>query len=149
MYKTAVNEVLKAGIIFDKNNVTVEAFSVNHGDIDPAYGYKITTPDKTIVFSGDTTYSENLTEKAKDVDILIHEVMSEEGWKVLTPEWQAYHHSSHTLTSELAKVANKAKPNLLVLTHVLHYYAPVETAYSEIEVLYKGKVVLANDLDEY
>ncbi|WP_201574496.1 MULTISPECIES: MBL fold metallo-hydrolase [Psychrobacter] len=149
MYKVAVNEIPKDGIVFDNNNVTVEAFSVNHGDIEPAYGYKITTPDKTIVFSGDTTYSETLTEKAKGVDILIHEVISEKGWKALTPDWQAYHHSSHTLTSELAKIANKAKPNLLVLTHVLHYGAPIETAYSEIKALYNGEVVLANDLDEY
>ncbi len=83
------------------------------------------------------------------MDILIHEVISEEGWKALTPDWQTYHHSSHTLTSELAKIANEAKPNLLVLTHVLHYGAPIETDYSEIKALYNGEVVLANDLDEY
>ncbi|WP_201618382.1 MBL fold metallo-hydrolase [Psychrobacter urativorans] len=149
MYQVAVTEIPKDGIIFDDNNVTVEAFSVDHGDIDPAYGYKITTPDKTIVFSGDTTYSENVIKKAKGADILIHEVISEEGLKALSPNWQAYHHSSHTLTSELAQIANKAKPNLLVLTHVLHYDSPIETAYSEVKALYDGDVVLANDLDEY
>lgn len=149
MYQVAVTEIPKDGIVFDGNNITVEAFSVNHGDIDPAYGYKITTPDKTIVFSGDTAYSETLVEKAKDVDILIHEVISEEGWNALEPNWQAYHHSSHTLTSELAQIANKAKPKLLVLTHVLHYDSPIESAYSEVKALYNGDVVLANDLDEY
>lgn len=149
MYQVAVNEIVKDGVIFNNNNITVEAFSVDHGDIDPAYGYKITTPDKTIVFSGDSTYSENIIAKAKGVDILIHEVMSEEGWRALTPEWQAYHHSSHTLTSELAEIANKAKPKLLVLTHILHYGAPLETAYSEVKSRYDGQVVVANDLDEY
>lgn len=149
MYKVAVTEIPKDGIVFDSNDVTVEAFSVTHGDIDPAYGYKITTPDKTIVFSGDTTYNKNLIDKAKGADILIHEVISEAGWRALDKDWQHYHHSSHTLTSELAKVANETKPDLLVLTHVLHYGAPIETAYDEVTALYKGKVVLANDLDEY
>jgi len=53
------------------------------------------------------------------------------------------------LTSKLAKIANKAKPNLLVLTHMLHFGVPIETVYSEVKALYDGKVVLANDLDEY
>ncbi len=149
MYQIAVNEIAKDGIIFNKKNVTVEAFTIDHGDIKPAYGYKITTPDKTIVYSGDTTYDKNLIKKAKGADILIHEVVSEEGWRGRTLDWQAYHSSAHTLTSKLAKVANEVKPKLLVLTHVLHFGAPIETAYTEMEALYDGNMVLANDLDEY
>ncbi|TPE43797.1 MBL fold metallo-hydrolase [Amaricoccus solimangrovi] len=149
LYQVDAHEIAEDGIIFDRNGVTVEAFSVNHGDIKPSYGYKITTPDKTIVFSGDTTYSETLAEKAKGVDVLVHEVISEAGWKALTPDWQAYHHSAHTLTSELAQVANTARPKVLVLTHILHYDAPIETARTEVEALYDGPVVLANDLDEF
>lgn len=149
MYKIAVNEIAQDGVIFNKNNVKVEAFSVDHGDIKPAYGYKITTPDKTIVFSGDTTYSENLIKQAKGADILIHEVVSEVGLKGRSLGWQAYHDSAHTLSSKLAKVANQTQPNLLVLNHVLHFGAPIETAYSEVKALYDGNVVLANDLDEY
>ena len=149
MYKVAITEISKDGIIFDKNDVTVEAFTVSHGDIEPAYSYKVTTPDKTIVISGDTTYNENLVKKAENVDILIHEVISHEGWSALDKNWQNYHQLSHTLTTDLAKVANKTKPGLLVLTHVLHYGAPIETAYTEISALYDGKVSLANDLDEY
>lgn len=149
MYKVAVTEISKDGVVFSDNGVTVEAFTVSHGDIEPAYGYKVTTPDKTIVISGDTTYNDNLIKKAKNADILIHEVISHEGWSALDKNWQNYHQLSHTLTTDLAKIANKTKPDLLVLTHVLHYGAPIETAYDEVSALYKGKVVLANDLDEY
>jgi ribonuclease BN (tRNA processing enzyme) len=149
MYQVDVHEISDGGVIFDENGVTVEAFSVSHGDIHPAYGYKITTPDRTVVFSGDTTYSKVLAAKSKGADVLVHEVISEEGWKALSPEWQEYHHSSHTLTSELAEIANEARPGVLVLTHILHYGAPIETAKTEIEALYNGKVVLANDLDEF
>lgn len=149
LYQVNVMEIAKDGVIFNNGAVTVEAFSVSHGSIHPAYGYKIVTPDKSIVFSGDTAYSETLIEKARGVDILIHEVISEEGWKALSPDWRAYHHSAHTLTSELAKIARKTQPGVLVLTHILHYGAPIETAKTEIEALYDGKVVLANDLDEF
>lgn len=149
MYRVNVHEIGADGVILDENGVTVEAFSVNHGDISPAYGYKITTPDRTIVFSGDTTYSDKLIEQAKGADVLVHEVISEAGWKALTPDWQAYHHSAHTLTSELADIANQARPGILVLTHILHYGAPIETALTEIQAGYDGKVVLANDLDEF
>ncbi|KGJ05856.1 Beta-lactamase superfamily domain-containing protein [Paracoccus halophilus] len=149
MYQVAVTEIAQDGVIFDQNGVTVEAFSVPHGDIKPAYGYKITTPDKTIVFSGDTAYSELLTEKARGVDVLIHEVISEEGWGALEPDWQEYHHSSHTLTSELARIAIDAQPGVLVLSHILHYGAPIETALTEVQALYDGNVVLASDLDEF
>lgn len=149
MYQVNVTEIAQDGVIFEKNGVSVEAFTVDHGDIKPAYGFKITTPDETIVFSGDTKYVEHMADMAKGADILIHEVISEEGWKGLEPNWQEYHQSSHTLTSELAKIANEAKPGTLVLSHVGHYAAPVESALTEVQALYDGKVVLANDLDEF
>lgn len=149
LYQLDVTEIADPGVVFDENGVTIEAFEVSHGDIHPAFGYKVTTPDKTIVISGDTTYNDTVLDMARGADILVHEVISEEGWSALPPEWQAYHHSSHTLTSELARLANEARPDLLVLTHILHYGAPIETALSEVQALYDGKVVLAEDLDEF
>lgn len=148
-YQVDVTEIAEDGVIYDKDGMTVEAFSVPHGDIDPAYGFKITTPDKTIVFSGDTAFSEAMVEKAKGVDLLIHEVISDEGLNQQTPEWQAYHSATHTRASELAGIANEAQPGLLVLTHVATYGAPADSPKTEIEALYDGKVVLANDLDEF
>ena len=56
---------------------------------------------------------------------------------------------AHTRTSELARVANEAQPGLLVLYHIIHYAAPIETALTEVQALYDGEVVLANDLDVF
>ena len=148
-YQVDVTEIAQDGAVLEDGEVTIEAFSVNHGSIKPAYGYKVITPDKTVVISGDTTYSETLIEKAKGVDVLIHEVISEAGWSQLPEVWQNYHAAAHTRTSELADIANKTRPGVLVLTHILHYSAPIETARTEIEALYDGKVVLANDLDVF
>ena len=49
------------------------------------------------------------------MDVLVREVISEEGWKALTPDWREYRHSAHTLTSELADFASQTRPGVLVL----------------------------------
>ncbi|NVK44536.1 MAG: MBL fold metallo-hydrolase [Oceanospirillaceae bacterium] len=148
-YQVKTQEFDKGGWKIQDGDVTVEAFDVNHGDIEPSFAFRVTTPDKTIVISGDTTYSEALAEIAKGADILVHEVISEAGWSKLPENWQHYHAAAHTRTSELAKLANQARPKLLVLTHILHYSAPIETALTEVQAAYDGKVVLGNDLDVF
>ena len=147
-YQVMATEIT-AGVVLEEGGVTIEAFDVAHGAIEPAYGYRVTTPDKTIVISGDTAYSENLIGMAKGADILVHEVISEAGLNALEPFWQNYHSSAHTTTTELAKVANATRPSLLVLYHVLYYGAPIESALSEVKALYDGEVVLAADLDVF
>ncbi|SEG19051.1 MBL fold metallo-hydrolase [Marinobacterium lutimaris] len=148
-YQYKTHEYDQGGWTVKDGDVTVEAFEVPHGDITPAFGYRITTPDKTIVISGDTSYSEKLVEMAKGADILVHEVICEEGWEKLPENWQKYHAAAHTKTDMLARVANEAKPGLLVLTHVLSYSAPRENTLTEVKALYDGEVVLAEDLDIY
>ena len=148
-YRVDVTEIDEPGIVYDEGGVTVEAFAVNHGDIEPSYGYTVTTPDGKIVFSGDTAYSETVRDAARGADILVHEVISEEGWSALSKDWQAYHRAAHTLTGELARLAGEAGPELLVLTHILHYGAPIETALEEVQAQYDGRVVLGGDLDTF
>ena len=76
-WKVRVTEI-DEGIIFRDNQVTVEAFRVVHGNWTEAYGFKFTTPDRTVVISGDTVPCAKLIEKSRGVDILIHEVYSQE-----------------------------------------------------------------------
>jgi len=147
-YRPLATEI-HAGFVFQENGVKIEAFEVNHGDIKPAFGYRVTTPEKTIVISGDTTYSPKLVEMARGADILFHEVISEAGLKQLEAFWQSYHSSSHTTSTDVARVANAARPGLLVLYHVAFYAAPPDSALKEVQELYKGKVVMASDLDVY
>ncbi len=137
------------GIVFQKDDLTVEAFAVNHGKIKPAYGYKITTADRSIVISGDTAFSEKLLEKSRGVDLLFHEVISDSGLAGNTEFWQNYHKSSHTLASELGKLASEARPGLLVLYHGLFYGVPEATIVDEVRTTYDGEVVLADDLDRF
>lgn len=144
-----VTEITAPGKVFEEGEISIEAFPVSHGDWDRAYGYKVTTPDKTIVISGDTSINHEVQRQAEGADILIHEVISRSGWEELPAQWQAYHQYAHTLTDELADLANAAQPDLLVLYHVLHYGAPIESALEEVQRQYDGDVVLADDLDVF
>ena len=91
----------------------MEAFPVSHGTL-ISYGYKFVTADRTIVISGDTAPLDIVAEKAAGCDILLHEVEYSAGIACREPKWQKYHQEVHTLSTDLAKVAEKAKPKLLV-----------------------------------
>jgi ribonuclease BN (tRNA processing enzyme) len=145
-YQIDVTEIAE-GIIFQKDDLTVEAFDVDHGDIKPAFGFRITTDDKSIVISGDTAYSEKVLEKARGVDLLFHEVFSDSGLGNTSEFWQSYHKKHHTSASDLGRLASEAKPGLLVLYHGLFYGVPEDRIVDEVRSTYDGKVVLANDLD--
>jgi ribonuclease BN (tRNA processing enzyme) len=140
---------IREGIVYKDKHVTVEAFLVEHGSWPEAYGFIFRTPDRTIVISGDTRPCENLVDKCKGVDILIHEVYSYEKLKEREPFWQKYHPQFHTSTKELAEIAAQIKPKLLILYHQLYWGKTDEELVKEITDIYKGKVVSAQDLDVY
>lgn len=147
-YKVQVQDITP-GVVLEKDGMRIEAFNVNHGVIEPAFGFKITTEDLTIVISGDTAYSEQLADIAKGADILFHEVISREGLARNSEGFQRYHNSVHTTSDELARLANIARPKQLVLYHGLFYGTEESTVLNEIEALYDGEVILASDLDVF
>ena len=147
-YQVDVHEI-KPGIIYRDSNITVKAFKVNHGSWKEAYGYRFETPDKVIVVSGDCTFSESLIENAKGCDILVHEVYSEAGFASRPAKWKAYHSSFHTSSGQLAAIANKVSPKLLVLTHQLIWTSTEDKLLAEVRAGYTGKVVSGHDLDVY
>ena len=72
-YRTTVHEIAP-GVVYDSGGVKVTAIPVLHGDWKEAYGYRIDTPTRSIVISGDTRPCPALADAARGVDILIHEV---------------------------------------------------------------------------
>ena len=141
---------IEPGVVYEDDNVAVEAFLVPHGTWPEAYGYKFTTPDRTIVISGDTGPSDVVVEQCDGCDILIHEVYSVPGFELRPDDWQAYHKSFHTSAPELADIATRARPKLLVMYHQLFWGATDEELLEEIRAAgYEGEVVSARDLDVY
>ena len=138
--------LLTEGLIYEDENVSVEAFTVPHGSFDDAYGFRFTTKDKVIVFSGDTGPSKTLEKFASGADILVHEVYSNAGFLKKTKDWQVYHQGHHTSTFEVGEIASRAKPKLLLLSHILFWGSTTDEILKETQSTYKGEIKIAEDL---
>jgi ribonuclease BN (tRNA processing enzyme) len=145
----AVVHEIGPGTFRDEDGVQIEAIPVQHGALD-AFGYKFTSDERTIVVSGDTTPCEALVDAATDCDVLLHEVYSTRGFATLSPEWQRYHVQSHTSSAQLAAIALRARPRLLVLYHQLHWGTSDEALLKEIRQHgYEGELRSGEDLGVY
>lgn len=147
-YRVHVTE-LDTGFVYKDARVTVTPIPVPHSSWPQAFGYKFEAGGKTIVISGDTTPSDALVAACDGCDILVHEVYSAVQFKNRPAAWQRYHRDSHTSTVELAEIALRARPKLLVLYHQLFWGATAEELEGEIRALYDGEVVSGSDLDVY
>ena len=138
-------------MIYRDANVTVTAFLVKHGDVKHALGYRFQTPDRTIVISGDTSPSQAVI-NACGCDMLIHEAYSLETYNQVSPAFQLYRRKHHTSSRELAELASRTRPKLLILYHRANPGAygkpsPEEAVLNEVKETYTGAVVTGHDLD--
>ncbi len=137
------------GLVYQDENVQVEAFSASHGGM-PAFGYKFVTSDKTIVISGDSCPTPEIVAAARGCDILLHEVYSAGGLATRPAAWQKYHSAVHTSGVELAKIAAAAQPKRLALTHQLIWGETTEAdLLAEIRAGYDGEIIWGRDLDVF
>ena len=148
-YRVSVHETAKPGVVFKDARVTVSAFPVSHGAFPSAWGYRFETPDRVIVVSGDTAPDDRVATACDGCDILVHEVYSTAGFAKRPPEWQRYHRAYHTSSAELAALATKARPKLLVLTHQLYWGTSDQDLLAEIRKGWPGRVVSGHDLDVF
>ena len=146
-YRVDIHEV-EPGIIYRDASVWIEAFPVRHGSW-PAFGFKFHTPDRTIVISGDTAPTESIVQASRGCDVLVHEVYSVAGFERHLAAWQRYHSSVHTSSRELAKLASRARPGLLILYHQLFWGISEEELLLEVKAGYDGAVVSGRDLEVY
>src|SRR5215216_2441146 len=145
-FKVNAHEITP-GIVYKDDNVTVKAFHVAHGDDIEAFGFRFETPDRTIVISGDTTPTQSVIDNCQSCDVLIHESYSMKTYNAVSGAAQANRRKLHTSTVQLAELAGKAKPGLLILYHrsnlggVLEEVPNPEEAFlEEIRSAYAGKV---------
>ena len=141
---------IEEGLVFEDELVRVYAIRVPHGSWEYALAYRFEGPDRTIVISGDAAPTEAIVAACDGCDILVHEVYSAERLPTRPPSWQRYHKSFHTSTVELADLATRARPGLLVLYHQLLWGTDDGGLVREIVAAgYRGRLVSARDLDVF
>jgi len=151
VHKANVHEI-DEGVIYDSANVKVTAFRVLHGSWKYAFGYRIDTPDKSIVISGDTRPCENLISYAKNCDILIHEVYASERVQIEDRSggelWPQYCKEFHTSDYELGQIAADVNPGKLVLIHIVRMGAGDDEIIGNVRRGgYNGDLVVGEDLE--
>lgn len=153
-YRVAVHEI-QPGVVYERDGVRVRAIPVLHGSWKEAYAYRIDTPDRSVLISGDTRPSEALVSAARGVDVLIHEVYPA---AKLAPEkrpggqfWPQYMRAFHTSDVELGRLAARIQPKLLILSHIIRTGgATNEELLAGVRAGgYKGQVVVGSDLARF
>jgi len=116
-------------VVINENGLKVTAFKVPHDPVKPALGYRFDFKGRSIVISGDTSYSENLITYAKDADVLFHEAQANHILEImkgvankagnpLTAKILDDITTYHTTPKDAAKVANLANVDHLVFYHL-------------------------------
>lgn len=151
------HEIRHGGVILRNEKVTVTATEVVHPPVAPSFAYRFDCAGKSIVISGDTSYSENLVKLAQGADVLVHEIMHTPSLeKLLATEPNAKRLKEHLLAShstgeQVGKVATQAKVKKLVLSH----FVPGGFPYLEDQIwidavrpYFDGEIVVGSDLME-
>lgn len=153
-HKVNAHEI-RAGVVYKDANVTVTAFPTKHAM--ESYGYRFDTPDRSIVISGDTNPTQATIDACHGCDVLIHEVNTLESLSKRDARFQAFAAKYHTSTEQLAELAGKARPGLLVLYHHSITLRPGIAAgastpdqlFREMSARYAGHFAIGRDLDVY
>ena len=141
---------IEPGLVFEDAVIRVEAFAVPHGTWDHAFGFKLTTADRTIVISGDTGPFDGLAEIAADADVLVHEAYGAEGLSLRQPETQLYHGTFHTSAIKVGEIAAEAGVGMVILTHQLHLAGDTpEEMVEQVRLNFDGRVEYGRDLQVY
>jgi len=170
--KVFVGHDVQPGSIYEDANIKVTAVENTHFHIPegtPYYGkyksyaYRFQTPDRVIVFTGDTGPSDAVAELAKNADILVSEVASPDDlkqllikngtWQGMSPDQQTafmrHLNEEHLTPEEVGKLAARANVKKVVLTHLTLTTTEnddYQRFVPEVKKFYSGDVVVAKDL---
>ncbi len=170
--KVFVGHDIGTGVIYHDGNITVRAAENTHFHFTPqspaygkykSYSYRVETPDRVIVFTGDTGPFPALADLAQDADVLVTEISSVDYvlkglkksgvWDAMNAAQQAafvkHLAAEHLSANDVAALATGAHVKTVVLVHLPTSsipnddYAPLV---AEVEAHFGGRVVAARDL---
>lgn len=161
------------GLIYEDANIKVTAvenshFSFHKGSTagkHKSYSYRFDTPDRVIVFTGDTGPSDAVTELAKGADLLVagasscedrKQAMINDGrWQAMSPAEQEgimrQATQGHMNLDVIGELASRAKVKTVVLSHLTQRFGSEDyTPWAEeVKNQFSGEVLIAEDLMEF
>jgi ribonuclease BN (tRNA processing enzyme) len=161
------------GDIYQDANIKVTAVENSHfafhkgpaAGKHKSYSYRFETPDRVIVFTGDTGPSEAVTDFAKGADLLVTETSSCEDrkqamikdgrWQAMTPSEQEgimrQATQGHMSLDDIGKMAARAGVKTVVLSHLTQRFGTQDyTPWAEeVKKKFSGEVLVAKDLMEF
>ena len=129
------------GVVFDEDGVKVTAFTVDHGPVKPAFGYRVDHAGRSVVLSGDTRPSPNLMRHARGVDLLVHEVMAPAVFH--GPKSVVAH---HTTAEQAGTVFASIRPRLALYSHIVPPTATRQDLIAPTRTTYAGPLEVGEDL---
>ena len=130
------------GVVFDEQGVKVTAFLVDHGPVQPAFGYRVDYRGHSVVLSGDTRVSENLIQIAAGVDVLVHEVIDPEVIRARRLPHAEAIIAHHTTPEQAGSLFARIRPQLAVYSHAPN----TESVILQTRKTYAGPLEGAEDL---
>ena len=139
---------IQEGVVYNTAGVKVTAFLVDHGEIKPAFGYRVDYGGHSVTLSGDTRPSENLIKFAQGTDVLIHEVIDPEAFgETVTTDTLPQRNAiieHHTTPEQAGIIFTRVKPRLAVYSHIVPPEVPGVIPHTR--KTYAGPLELGEDL---
>jgi len=163
-------DIAGPGLVYQDDNIRVTAVENCHYHFakgTPGYGWqksyslRFQTPDRVIVFSGDTgPCGPVLADFARGADILVHEVIDlpaiEQALRAHTApdrfeQMMNHMRTEHSTPEQVGQTASAAGVKLVVLSHIVQGGRDVaDAAYIDgVKKFYAGPVVVGRDLSEF
>src|SRR5690242_998169 len=166
---------VSAGVVYQDANIVVTAAENTHFNFQPgtppygkykSFSYRIETPQRTFLFTGDTGPSDAVTALAKGADVLVTETTSVEdvievfkrtgAWQAKTEDeqkgWIRHMHEEHVSPKDIGEMATKAGVKTIVMTHLGPSVRPnddYQRYADEATKYFSGQIIIARDLMEF
>jgi ribonuclease BN (tRNA processing enzyme) len=148
-----VRETKAGGVVYEDARVKVTSALVDHYTVKPAFAYRFDTAARSVVISGDTTYSDSMANLANGADLLIHEAMYLPGVDQLADgndRLKDHLLRSHSTTEQVGLIAARAGVKKLVLSHLVPAFPGItdEMWLRDVRKNFTGEAIVGRDLQE-
>ncbi len=123
----------------------VSAISVEHG-AGKAFAYRVEYGGRSVVISGDTRLSRNLMDKARGVDLIIHEVMAVDEELLKGSALLQDILTGHTPPEEAGILFRGVEPKMAVFNHIIRMDMSDEAIEAATRKTYSGPLRVGRDL---